>query len=544
MIPPIEVAPSASGQPLSSLLELLDDDVLAPSSSSGAVEGRAWDPTIVGVQLWDPVLPPSSGQLVAVVGAVLDEFELLRVCASVGAAAVLRRDDSASGEHAALTAAAEELGLVLLRLADGRPWWPVLRELESALGDTDPRTSGPGRPADDLFALADEMAASVGGPVILEDASFRVLAYSAYVGRMDRGRSEAILGRRIPEPWLEHLAATGGLHTIRSSSDVVDLADGPWQARRRLITAVRVGSRQVGVVWAAEGDTPLPEGAREALRLAADEAAPLLARHLERAEADADRRARHLRALLDGRPITPSAATELGLEPTGTYAVVAVAGPGSPAVGAPHTTEELANRLVEHVVLCCESFRQPASVIGFGPGALAVVAVPAGSTEESTARLGQEIVRLAGSGPLFPLRSAVSRHGSGLPSLPRLRDEAMGALAVLEDARTPRSVRYHDVEAEVLVRGLVAGLPPGTTLSGLERLSAHDSAHGGDLVGTLHAYLVACGSASAAAAKLGIHVTTLRHRLNRVADVSALRLDDPAVRIACDLLLRRDRRDQ
>jgi hypothetical protein len=481
---------------------------------------------------------------VAVTGPVPDESELLRVCASAGAAAVLRRADSASGEHAALTTLAEDLGLVLLRLADGRPWWPALRELEAALSSADARPSGTRRPAGDLFALADEMAASVGGPVILEDASFRVLAYSAYVGHMDRGRSEAILGRRIPEPWLEHLAATGSLHKIRSSSAVVDLADGPWQARRRLITAVRAGSRQVGVVWAAEGDTPLPEGAREALRRAADDAAPLLVRHLERAEADADRRGRHLRAVLDGRPITPSAATELGLEPTGTYAVVAVAGPGTPAVGTTHTTEELVSRLVEHVVLCCESFRQPASVIGFGPGALAVVAVPPGSSEDSTARLGQEVVRLAGSGPLFPLRSAVSRHASGLPSLPRLRDEAMGALAVLEDAHTPRSVRFHDVEAEVLVRGLVAGMPPGATLSGLERLSDYDSAHGGDLLGTLHAYLVACGSASAAAATLGIHVTTLRHRLNRVTEVSALRLDDPAVRVACDLLLRRDRRDQ
>ncbi|MGA8210361.1 MAG: helix-turn-helix domain-containing protein [Nocardioidaceae bacterium] len=496
------------------------------------------------MQLWDPVLPPSPGHLVAVVGPVPDESEVLRVCASVGAAAVLRRDDGASSEHTALTGLAAELGLVLLRLAGGHPWWPALRQLEAALGSTDPGPSGLRRAGEDLFALADEMAAAVGGPVILEDASFRVLAYSAYVGRMDRGRSEAILGRRIPEPWLEHLAATGSLQTIRSSPAVVDLVDGPWQARRRLITAVRAGNRLVGVVWAAEGDAPLPEGARGALRRAADDAAPLLVRHLERAEADADRRARHLRAVLDGRPITPSAATELGLEPAGTYAVVAVAGPDSPAVATSHTTEERANRLVEHVVLCCESFRHPASVIGFGPGALAVVTVTAGSTEESTARLGQEVVRLAGSGPLFPLRSAVSGHGAGLPSVPRLRDEAMGALAVLEDADTPRSVRFLDVEAEVLVRGLVAALPPGTTLSGLERLAAHDSAHAGDLVGTLKAYLEACGSASAAAASLGIHVTTLRHRLHRVADISALRLDDPAVRVACDLLLRRGRRDQ
>jgi hypothetical protein len=544
MHPPIEAESPAGHRSLSSLLGLLADDAVAPSSGATAGAGRAHDPTVLGVQLWDPVLPPAPGHLVAVTGPVPDESELLRVCASAGVAAVLRRDDGSSGVHAALAALAEELGLVLLRLADGRPWWPALRELEATLGTPEPRPPSARRPADDLFALADEMAASVGGPVILEDASFRVLAYSTFVGRMDRGRSEAILGRRIPEPWLEHLAATGSLHVLRSGTEVVDLADGPWQARRRLITAVRAGNRQVGVVWVAEGDTPLPEGSHEALRRAADDAAPLLVRHLERADADADRRARNLRAVLDGRPITSGAATELGLVPAGTYAVVAVAGPGSPGVGTSHTAEELANRLVEHVLLCCESFRRPASVIGFGPGVLAVVTVPAGGTEESTARLGQELVRLAGSGPLSPLRSAVSRHGSGLRSLPELRDEAMGALAVLEDVDTPRSVRFRDVEAEVFVRGLVARLPSGTRLSGLERLSVYDADHGGDLLETVHVYLASCGSASAAAAKLGIHVTTLRHRLARVAEVSALRLDDPAVRIACDLLLRRDRRDQ
>ncbi|MFD0855022.1 hypothetical protein ACFQ07_22465, partial [Actinomadura adrarensis] len=48
------------------------------------------------------------------------------------------------------------------------------------------------------FDIADRIAEKVGGPVIIEDASFQVLGYSAFVGPMDRGRAEAILGRRIP----------------------------------------------------------------------------------------------------------------------------------------------------------------------------------------------------------------------------------------------------------------------------------------------------------------------------------------------------------
>jgi sugar diacid utilization regulator len=169
---------------------------------------------------------------------------------------------------------------------------------------------------------------------------------------------------------------------------------------------------------------------------------------------------------------------------------------------------------------------------------LAVVAVPEGADEDSTTRLGRELVRLAGTGPLAPLRIGVSGHGSGLASLGRLRDEAVGALHALEGERGSRCAHFHEVEAQVLVRSLAARLPPGTSLSGLDRLAAHDDRYGGGLVATLRSYLAACGSASAAAAALGIHVTTLRHRLGRIAEVSGLRLDDPAVRVACDLLLR------
>jgi DNA-binding PucR family transcriptional regulator len=55
---------------------------------------------------------------------------------------------------------------------------------------------------------------------------------------------------------------------------------------------------------------------------------------------------------------------------------------------------------------------------------------------------------------------------------------------------------------------------------------------------TLRAFLASCGSASATARDLGVHVTTVRHRLDRVATVSGLRLDSPDVRIACEVLLR------
>jgi hypothetical protein len=545
-------APSGEDAP-SSVLESPDGltlrELLGLVPEPGAVlrAGSASDPgPPAGVEVWDPATTPAAGHLVAVPGRPEDEDAVLHRAAAAGASAVLLRADPRDVRRSeALARTAADVGIELLWLTGERPWWPLLRDLGAALSGTPRPASDAGRP-DDLFALADEMAASLGGPVILEDATFRVLAYSAFVGRMDRGRAEAILGRRIPDAWLEHLSETGSLPLLRSTTEVVDLLDGPWQARRRLITAVRAGNRQLGVVWVAEGDTPLPDGVARLLRRAAADAVPALLRHLERVDAAVARRARHVQALVDAHPSATSAAAELGFRPNGTFAVLAVVGPAVPVDrgagdagpdglgGADRTS-----RLVEHVALCCESFRRHAAVTAFGQGALAVVAVPEGADDDSTRRLGRDVARLAGSGPLAPVRSAVSSHGTGLASLARLRDEALGALSVLDEATGPSCVSFAEVEAEVLVRSLVARLGPEVRLTGLDRVVTHDAIHGGELLTTLRGYLHACGSAAAAAAALGVHVTTVRHRLNRVAEVSGLRLDDPAVRVACDLLLRR-----
>ncbi|MCW2711910.1 MAG: CdaR family transcriptional regulator [Marmoricola sp.] len=508
---------------------------IEPGPLRWLVDGVGAVPT-TSVAIWDAASTPDVGQLVAVTGPAGENpiGEILQSCADHGCAGLVVRLEPSSPAGRELAQRAERVGLPVACLTDDRPWWPVLQGLAAALeGGT---TSDRDRRTDDLFSVADDMAALIGGPVILEDASFRVLAYSAFVGDMDRGRAEAILGRRIPDPWLDHLSATGSLQRLRTTSDVVDLADGPWQARRRLITSVRAGRRQLGVVWVAEGDTPLPAGAEDALRRAADSAVPHLLRHLEQVDAEEERRLRHVQVLLGGDPEGAASAAELGFPAGCTFTVLAVS---SQAPAVESDPDDAWSRLSDHVRLCCESFRRPAAVTRFGPGALVVVAVPADAADESALRVGQEIVRLAGSGPLAPLVVAVSRTDSRLSSMPRLRDEAVGALAALDGQRGPRCVHFRDVEAEVLVRDLLTRLPTGTSLSGLDALFAHDERNGGDLVLTLRAYLAECGSASAAAASLGVHVTTLRHRLHRASKVSNLRIDDPTTRLACDLLLRR-----
>ncbi|MGH3315466.1 MAG: PucR family transcriptional regulator [Nocardioidaceae bacterium] len=388
------------------------------------------------------------------------------------------------------------------------------------------------------FAIADRIAERVGGPVIVEDSSFRVLGYSPFVGPMDRGRTEAILGRRIPDAWLAHLTTTGSLDRLRGTNDVVDLPDGPWHAHRRLITAFRAGGRLLGFAWVAEGQRTLGEDAAGEFRRAVDEATPTLLGHLERLDAEEAHRSRLAWALLDGLPEAPAAADRLGFDRDSRFVVLSVAGPA--ATDARDEGEPTGVRMLEHLRLCLDAFRRRWVVTPRGAdGGLAVVALRADEGDETVARLGQDVVRLAGAGQLRDLRVAASSVGTGLPTLPRLRDEATAATVVTRSAGS--FVTYADVEAEVLVADVVAALPADVHLSGLDRLRAldRDGPAGGDLERTLRAFLACCGSASATARALDVHVTTVRHRLERIAAVSGLRLDRPDVRIACDLLLRR-----
>ncbi|WP_213451278.1 PucR family transcriptional regulator [Rhizomonospora bruguierae] len=390
---------------------------------------------------------------------------------------------------------------------------------------TDRADPAPAGFANDLFAIADQVAAGVGGPVIIEDAGFRVLAYSAYLGEADRGRTEAILGRRIPQEWLDHLQASNLLARLVTSREVVEVRDGPWQARRRLIVGVHEHGRHVGVIWATETDRRLDRDARRALLRAAELVAPALHRHAESLAAESDRRGRQLRAILDGRG-SAAAVAELGFPLTGTTAVLAV-GPDEP-----ERTGQ--SSLLAHVELCLDSLHQRAAAAWFGRHVL----VLARADEAGALRIGHEIVRLAGSGPLAGVRIGVSTARRGPSALPRLREEAVRALGAVRSAPDQQVVRFGDVEAELLVREVCATMAGRLQLAGIDRLRAYDEHRGSDLVTSLRTYLDAACSLRGAAKALGVHPTTMHYRLTRVGEVSGLDLHDPEVRLAAGLVLR------
>ncbi|MYW01297.1 helix-turn-helix domain-containing protein, partial [Streptomyces sp. SID3343] len=86
---------------------------------------------------------------------------------------------------------------------------------------------------------------------------------------------------------------------------------------------------------------------------------------------------------------------------------------------------------------------------------------------------------------------------------------------------------------------LLTGLPQPVRAAFADRvlggLRAYDAEHGGDLVGTLAAFLAANGAWQRCASALGIHVSTLHQRMRRVRELTGRDLFSARDRV--DLLL-------
>lgn len=71
----------------------------------------------------------------------------------------------------------------------------------------------------------------------------------------------------------------------------------------------------------------------------------------------------------------------------------------------------------------------------------------------------------------------------------------------------------------------------------LGALEAYDQEHGSDLIPTLEAYFAAGASPKETAARLHLHRNTVLYRLQRIAEISGHRLDDPATALSLQVAL-------
>ena len=503
------------------------------------VTPRGLDVGVRELVVHDPLGEPAPGQddLLLAVGvdpARASAIDVVTACGSRGAAAVLLQSD---GDLAAgLIAAAEASGVALLVAPRGAAWGQLHTLLRSARSVSPPRGAGaPGAPLGDLFGVADALASAVGGAVTIEDERSTVLAYSTGPHPTDDARRAAILGRRVPDEWLDRLQDMGVFRQLASSDDVVHvppldrLAYAP-----RLVIGVRAGGDALGSIWVQEGDRPLGEEAEQALR----EAASLAALHLLRARSGEDLERRRsgdqLRAVLEGRLPATLLAETLQTRPDAPVLLL-----GLQAVAASDDEPGvLSDRVADFLVFSCAAFRRRVVAAGMGRTAYAVLPARTAGAEEARA-VAAELASRVGTGLRSPLRVVVAAAADGLGALADLRADLDLALRVPAGPDARAVVHVDDLRSATVLVQLrdLAAERPGLLAGKVRLLEVSDRERSTDYVATLRAFLDAFGDVRSAADAVGVHPNTFRYRLRRLSELAELDLDDPEQRLVAQLQL-------
>lgn len=498
---------------------------------------RGLDVAVRETVIYDPASPPAIDPGALVLGVGVDPAtpaarDLVVRAADGGAAAVALK----CGDVTAAREGAQTAGIALLTLPAEMTWSQAHTLIRTAHVSAGVADDAGGAPLGDLFALANAFAAMVGGAVTIEDRHSRVLAYSSGADTIDEPRRQTILGRRVPDEWLERLETEGVFRRLWSG-EVVHYEGVPESGLQpRLALAVRAGDTILGSIWVAEGDRPLGPQATEALREAARIAALHLIRHRSAEDLDRNLRGDVLRTLLEGQGSVDAIAYRLGIAADSSCAVLAFEPASKDDVEGALDRE----RVLGLVTLYGEAYRQRSAAVHLGQTIYVLLPGADPAKAQRLLDVARDIVERSKDSLGIALRAGIGSVVPHLRDVPRSRREADQVLRALA---TDDSAAVSDFEAArtrvalVELRDFAAERPHLRSVK-LRRLLDHDAEHGTCYAETLRYFLDAFGDIPRAAKAANVHANTLRYRLRRLVEVAGINLDDPDERLLLALDLR------
>ncbi|WP_350269675.1 helix-turn-helix domain-containing protein [Brevibacterium sp. CBA3109] len=435
---------------------------------------------------------------------------------------------------------------ILLERSTGVTWSEVLVQLRQLNEGASSALAWPD--VDDLSALTAVIAEMTGASITIEDPASRVLAHSNLGDEIDDIRRETILSGAIPDWRIAELEESGFLDVVRRSTDVVERsAAGSTPARS--VIALRSEGELLGTIWAAYPDSVDPASLRDVLRDAARAAIPVMLRTLRRSPFEKRIRREALGSILDGSPDLGPAATLLALPFSGHYATLAFAevAPDREPVLRFHLRAAFADAVLAHdpvhghlavLVHMAESLSAveikthvasalhrslpPTESLNFGVGA-------AVERLDHVHRSWTEAVYVVDA--LLARESNVVVGGDG-PSGAHAAGPSAGPSGELV-----RGASAEDVAAELV--GLEAAdalLSVGPRITDPAHVLAnHDERHQGQLLETLRVYFATVGNSAEASRRLHVHTNSLRHRLNRIEEITGLSTAERAGRLWLEL---------
>jgi DNA-binding PucR family transcriptional regulator len=428
-------------------------------------------------------------------------------------------------------------GVALVAVDPEVMWTQLYTFIRSAMATVGTAPSATGHGAiGDLFALANAIAAMVGGPVTIEDLHSNVLAYSTLEGDIDEPRRKAILGRRVPAVNQEVLKAAGVFKALWSTTDVIRVEDVglPDPMRTRLVIGIRAGEEPLGSIWVQEGDSPFDAAAEEALRQGARIAALHLVHDRHRDDLDRRQRSELARRLLTGNAPRATLGTRLALKGEA-YTVLAF----DLDVDDPAEAAVRRERSLDHVRIYCDAFRHE-SLEAILDDVVYVILGLRMRDHAGAYRLAEHVTshgdQRAAGGVTVGIGSVVEH----LHDIPRSRGEADTVLRVLRSRPDGAQIAsIEDVRPQAFLLGLrdAVAADPGLEAGLLAPLLAQNGGRQSTYAETLQAYLSHFGDLPRAAASIGVHPNTFRYRLKRACEIGGFDLGDPQVRLALEFEL-------
>lgn len=502
------------------LLHILDGSGLRLVSGQTQLRLPLTSPT-----LFDPWTPPTGRRSGILLGiglhpAAPGSADVIRDAASRGFGAVVVKSLSLSVET--LVAVADAEGIALLVVDDEIEWRQLNALINSAL-TTATEVHGPlsALVVGDLFALANAIAAMIGGATAIEDMQEHVLAYSTLPGQaIDEDRREGILGRKVPnlpenaEQYASVFRAPGSLRV-----------PGVRPALSRLAVAVRAGTQLLGSIWVVDATGDLDVDAERAL----DRAADIAALHMLRARSAADlarqQRAELLRRLVEGGEDSRLVAGQLGLDTSGPFVVLAFQPEFAPA-----GDELRMARLVDLIAMHCESHQHGAECVVIGNTVYALFAGTGGADLAGTEAVARQLVARAATALRVLVRVSVGSSVTTVGQISRSRHDADLVLLLLANRPTLTSVASaRDARSQLTLLELAQVFrdTPRLLSQQARRVIDCDARSGTDYAKTLRTYLDCARDSATTAARLSLHQNTLRYRLRRAKERFGIDLDNP-----------------
>lgn len=377
--------------------------------------------------------------------------------------------------------------------------------------------------ADDIFDFCNRLAWQLGGPILIHDADWGVVAYSNLPQPMDEWRRMAILRRQVPIDQDIFDGDRTRAELIAQPDRIYTMPEVPGKQAQRTFAPVMVMGALVGSIWVAESAGELNPDTEEILLAAAKQATVYFRARTDEKRREADI---FLNMLLYGGHDEDFLGHCLAIAPGHWLRVIAVWHGSNSTL-----KDRLAHMCVEHAA--SSGLR---AMCLHGTDRVYALLQCMGNADEMDATSSRLASRILSSIPAAYIALGSTVRVGGVPESRREADRVLDYLchhpdqhlAEIDGVRT--GVALMEL-ADTLGRELDAA---GSSLSALSRLDPADRA---ETILTLDAYFATMGNTSEAARLLHVHPNTLRYRLTKIADVLEVDLDDRETRLLLELEL-------